>query len=91
VKRGNLYVSGNVSWMHEFLDADCDMTSKWAVSNNPSTFGVSGHSLGRNWAVIGAGMDWQLRQNLSVFGSYNLQANGNHMLNIGTAGARIQW
>ncbi|MCL2623246.1 MAG: autotransporter domain-containing protein [Planctomycetaceae bacterium] len=92
VKRGNLYVSGNVSWMHEFLDADCLMTSKWGVANNnPSTFEVRGNSLGRHWALAGAGMDWQLRQNLSLFGSYDLQINGRQMLNVGNVGARMQW
>ncbi|MCL2117343.1 MAG: autotransporter domain-containing protein [Planctomycetaceae bacterium] len=91
VQRGNMYVSGSVSWMHEFLDADCVMASKWGVSNNPSTFGVRGNSLGRDWAVIGAGMEWQLRERLSIFGSYDLQINSYQALNIGNIGARIQW
>ena len=91
VKRGDLYLSGNVSWMHEFLDTDCEMASKWAVSNNPSTFVVSGNSTGRDWAVMGAGMDWKLRQRLSVFGSYDLYANSDQMLNVGNVGARIEW
>ncbi len=91
VKRGTMFAYGNVSWMHEFLDADCVMASKWGVSGNPSTFGVVGNSLGRDWAVLGVGLDWNLRQNLSVFGSYDLQVNGYQTLNIGNIGARIQW
>ena len=91
VKRGSMHVTGNVSWMHEFLDADCQMTSRWAASNNPSTFGVRGNSLGRDWAVFGAGIDWSLRQNLSIFGSCDLQVNGYQTLSVANAGARIQW
>ena len=91
VKRGTMHMTGNVSWMHEFLDADCLMTSRWAASNNPSTFGVRGNSLGRDWAVLGAGVDWSLRQNLSVFGSYDLQVNGYQTLNVANVGARLQW
>ena len=91
VRRGDFYLSGNVSWMYEFLDADCAMTSHLLATGNPSTFDVTGNSLGRNWAVVGAGMDWRLRHNLSLFGSYNLQVNSRQTFNIGTVGARVQW
>ena len=91
VKRGNMQMNASVSWMHEFLDADCLMTSKLAVSQNPSTFGVLGNSLGRDWAVLGAGVDWQWRHNVSFYGSYDLQVNAYQTLHIGNVGTRIQW
>ena len=91
-KRGKtLQFGATASWMHEFLDADCMMTSKWAVTQNPSTFGVLGNSLGRDWAVLGANADLQWRHNINLFGSYDLQLNGYQTLHVGNVGARIQW
>ncbi|MDR1385939.1 MAG: autotransporter domain-containing protein [Planctomycetaceae bacterium] len=89
--RGKAGLSANVSWMHEFLDANYQMTSKLGTSGNPVRFTTLGNSLGRDWVLAGAGLHWNVRQNIALFGSYDLQINGYETLNVASVGAGLSW
>jgi autotransporter-associated beta strand protein len=90
-QRGKAGLSANISWMHEFLDTNTRMSSKFVTSANPATFATLGNSLGRDWVLVGAGLNWNVRQNMTVFGSYDLQLNGYETLNVASVGAGLTW
>ncbi|MCL2347425.1 MAG: autotransporter domain-containing protein, partial [Planctomycetaceae bacterium] len=91
IRRGTMQLRGNLSWMHEFADANCGTAFALPNTGNPSQFLSVGNSLGRDWILAGAGLNWAIRQNLSLFGSYDLQFNKYQVLNVVNAGAQLSW
>ena len=86
-------VEGRGLWMHELLDQATGIVDAQLIGAGAGipAFAVSGVDLGRDWAVVGMGVNCQLGPRMSVFGSYDAQLNGDQVFHIGSAGAQLVW
>lgn len=77
-------------WLHEFLDTDTLLTTQFGGTPGAG-FVIKGLDLGRDWALIGGGLNWQLDNNWSLFGYYNAQTNANLTFHAGSGGVQYTW
>jgi len=61
-----------VSWQHEFLDSTQSMRSQFAFGNSPM-FTVDGPNMGRDSALISAGVNLQVTSTLNIYAYYDGQ------------------
>ncbi len=80
---GFLTPEARVYWMHEFLDATTGVTS--SVGGAPA-FATGGLNLGRDWAVLGAGLTYDRGGRAALYANYDLQANGRQAFHVGSGG-----
>jgi outer membrane autotransporter protein len=78
------------AWVHEFLDTDTTQTAAFASLGN-GTFAAQGLDFGRDWALVGGGVQWQLSPSVSLFGNYDVQVNTRETLNTGSGGIQFAW
>ena len=95
VKCGTLSLSGQAYWMHEFLDAYSDFTAQFSNPNHVNfssnaKFTVRGNDAGRDWAVIGTGLNYD-RGNWRLFTGYDITMNSKQVLHTGNAGLAYGW
>ena len=83
-------------WMHEFLkDTYSPITAQFsnpglANFESNATYTVNGVDFGKNYAIIGAGANWNLGS-VRLFGGYDLQANSQQTFHTGNAGLAVCW
>ncbi len=89
--RGSLqyYLQGH--WMHEYLDTAGTLSANFAGVPGGGAFEVTGAGMGRDWAVLGAGLQWYINSKTNLFGSYDAQLNDRTTLHAVTAGLRTVW
>jgi outer membrane autotransporter protein len=63
--------TARVNWMHEYLDTTTSVTG----NTGGSSFIANGLDLGRDWAVLGAGLLADRNAAVSLFGNYDLILN----------------
>ncbi len=86
-------VGGNVSpyasahWMHEFLDTTTNVNGQVGGAG----FTTGGLSLGRDWAVLGTGLNYNQGGSTSLFAGYNLQTNDRQTFHAGNGGLQFAW
>jgi len=61
-----------VSWQHEFLDSTQSMRSQFAFGNGPE-FSVDGPAMGRDSALVSAGVNLQISSAFSIYAYYDGQ------------------
>jgi uncharacterized protein with beta-barrel porin domain len=77
-------------WLHEYLDTETSLNSVFAGTGGAS-FGTRGLNLGRDWAVLGCGLNWLASDRLSLYASYDLQLNAVQTLHLGSGGLQYVW
>ena len=78
------------SWMHEFLDTAGVLSSRFGAAGAPA-FNTRGLDLGRDWALLGAGISVSPRDNLGLYASFDLQLNARQVFHIGSGGVQVVW
>lgn len=78
------------AWLHEFLDTNTLVTNGFGAVGG-SSFDVRGLDLGRDWALVGAGLGWQLTSQLTLTGNYDAQVNDRQTFHIGSANVQYIW
>ena len=78
-------------WIHELLHETSPIVGASFQGGWDPTFAIEGLSLGRDWALLGAGFDWQIRPRFSFFANYDWQVNGYQSFGVGSGGAEIRW
>lgn len=78
-----------VGWQHEFFDSTQSIDSRFTGGSSP-LFTVDGPHMGRDRAVLSAGVNVQITPNVSVYGYYDGQlGSSNYNSNQVTAGVNI--
>jgi len=77
-------------WMHEFLQPDTTLTAVFAPIGG-SSFETRGLDFGRDWAVLGAGTQYVLTSNISLFANYDVLMNSQTVWNAGSGGLQFAW
>lgn len=78
-----------VGWMHEHLDSRQSFDARFAAAND--TFMVQGINPGRDWAVLGANLEWSVFRYATALLAYQGQVNENQALHTGAAGLEFRW
>jgi uncharacterized protein with beta-barrel porin domain len=81
--------------MHEFLDTYTDFTARFSNPNHVNfssnaKFTVRGNDSGRDWAVLGTGLNYD-RGNWRLFSGYDITMNSKQVLHTGNAGLAYGW
>ncbi|HBT77192.1 MAG TPA: hypothetical protein DEB39_09790 [Planctomycetaceae bacterium] len=95
-RRGTLSLYGQAVWMHALLNRTyTDFTAQFSnpgmvnFSSN-SKFTVRGNDPGRDWMVLGIGLNYDLAH-WRLFGGYNAFTNDQQTLHTGNAGLAYGW
>jgi outer membrane autotransporter protein len=79
------------SWLHEFLDTNQVANARLGAFGGGTSFAVQGLDLGRDWALVGTGVTWQMTERLSLAGNYDLQTNSAQTFHIGSGTLNYVW
>ncbi len=74
--------NARASWMHEYLDPSTSVTG----TQSGSSFATNGLDLGRDWALVGIGLQGNRNAALTLYGNYDLQVNDRSQFHTGSAG-----
>jgi uncharacterized protein with beta-barrel porin domain len=77
-------------WLHEFLQPETSFNSTFS-SVGGASFITQGLNYGRDWAVLGGGLNWLLTDRCSLFADYDLQVNAVQALHLGSGGLQYAW
>jgi outer membrane autotransporter protein len=78
------------TWMHEFLDTDAALLARFGTAGAPA-MSIRGLNLGRDWAVLGYGVESKRNRFLSLFAGYDIQLNDRQTFHVGSGGAQLRW
>lgn len=76
-------------WIHELLDEAATVDAQ--LSGAGSAFRVRGIDLGRDWIVLGPGINWRVGNNCRLFADYDLHFNSALAYHSGTGGVEVTW
>lgn len=82
------YLQAN--WMHEFGDDTGVFAGRFGAAGSP-VFAIRGLDQGRDWALLGTGINISPNNRLSLFASYDLQFNARQSIHVGSGGVQFQW
>jgi uncharacterized protein with beta-barrel porin domain len=77
-------------WLHEFLGTSTGINAQFAPIGG-SNFAVTGTSLGRDWAILGAGLNWNLGGGWQAYANYDAQVNIVQTFHVGSGGFQYTW
>lgn len=77
-------------WLHDYLGSTTVLNSTFA-SVGGNAFATQGMNFGRNNALLGVGMTWNLTQSLNVAGNYDAYCTGNDIFHIGSGTLQYRW
>jgi outer membrane autotransporter protein len=78
------------SWMHEFLDTTSVVNAQFAGVGGAG-FTANGLNLGRDWAILGTGMNFSKNDRFEVGVHYDAQFNDRQALHIGSGVIGYRW
>lgn len=86
-------VVANAAYIHEFLNPTYGKTTLGFVDlpNASGGFDVYGNSMGRDWAVVGLGLDWTPIPALALFGKTDYLFNKYARNTYSSAGLKYRW
>jgi uncharacterized protein with beta-barrel porin domain len=76
--------------LHEFLQTDVAVNSFFAPVGGGS-FAIQGLNLGRDWAIIGGGLNYELPGGWQLYANYDAQVNTQQVFHVGSGGAQVTW
>ena len=77
-------------WLHEFLSTSTGLNAQFAPIGG-STFAVQGANLGRDWAILGTGLNMNLGNGWQAYANYDAQVNGVQTFHVGSGGVQYAW
>jgi outer membrane autotransporter protein len=77
-------------WLHEFLSTTTGLNAQFAPVGG-TNFAVTGTSLGRDWAILGAGLNWNLGRGWQTYANYDAQVNIQQTFHVGSGGFQYSW
>jgi uncharacterized protein with beta-barrel porin domain len=77
-------------WLHEFLETDTAINNRFGAVAG-SSFAAQGLDLGRDWALVGAGLGWRITDQLTLTGNYDTQVNARQAFHVGSATVQYVW
>lgn len=77
-------------WLHEFLDTDAVVNSFFAPIGGGS-FAIQGLNLGRDWAIVGGGLRYELASGWNLYANYDAQVNSQQVFHVGSGGMAYAW
>jgi outer membrane autotransporter protein len=78
------------AWLHEYLDTST-LASNRFIGVGGTSFAAQGLDLGRDWALLGAGLTWQITDHWSLAGNYDSQLNQNQTFHAGSGTLQYVW
>jgi len=87
---GRLLPEVRALWLHEFLDTDSVVNSFFAPIGGGS-FAIQGLNLGRDWAIVGGGLRYELASGWQLYGNYDAQVNTQQVFHVGSGGVQYAW
>ena len=87
---GRLLPEVRALWLHEFLDTDAVVNSFFAPIGGGS-FAIQGLNLGRDWAVLGGGLRYELPSGWQLYANYDAQVNSQQVFHVGSGGVQYAW
>jgi autotransporter-associated beta strand protein len=76
-------------WVHEFMDTDLPVVARFATVGG--AFTVEGLDMGRDWALVGTGLNWNLGNNWSAQANYDAQVNEHQTFHVGSGSVQKTW
>jgi len=89
-ERGRLFIETRLTWLFEYLQTD-GSASAFFRPGDKGLFAVQGLGYGSNWAILGAGLRWELVAGWSAYAGYDAQSNRQQLFHIGSAGLDYAW
>jgi autotransporter-associated beta strand protein len=77
-------------WLHEFLATNVVVNSFFAPIGG-SSFATQGLNLGRDWAIVGGGMRYELPQGWQLMANYDVQVNSQQVFHVGSGSLQYAW
>ncbi|HEY1784876.1 MAG TPA: autotransporter domain-containing protein [Pirellulales bacterium] len=77
-------------WLHEFLSTTTGLNAQFAPIGG-TNFAVTGTSLGRDWAILGTGLNWNLGRGWQAYANYDAQVNVAQVFHVGSGGFQYSW
>ncbi len=77
-------------WLHEFLSTSTGLNAQFAPIGGTS-FAVTGTSLGRDWAILGTGLNWNMGRGWQAYANYDAQVNVVQTFHVGSGGFQYTW
>jgi uncharacterized protein with beta-barrel porin domain len=74
--------------MHEFLDTRSGFETFFSSVGGGPAFSVNGVGLGRDWALLGVGLNSELGSGWSAYADYDLMINDRQTFHIGSGGVQ---
>ena len=78
------------SWMHEYLDTTSVVNAQFAGVGGAG-FTANGLDLGRDWAILGTGLNFSNNNHLQLGVNYDTQFNDRQVLHIGSGNIGYNW
>jgi outer membrane autotransporter protein len=78
------------AWVHELLSTSSIVNAHFGAVGG-GAFAVQGLSLGRDWALVGGGLNWQLSGGWSLWGNYDAMVNARQVFHVGSGGVQFVW
>jgi outer membrane autotransporter protein len=77
-------------WLHEFL-ATTSVVDAFFAPTNGGSYAVQGLGLGRDWAILGCGLQRDLPGGWSLYTNYDAQVNHRQVFHVGSMGLQFTW
>jgi uncharacterized protein with beta-barrel porin domain len=87
---GRLLPEVRALWLHEFLNTNAVVNSFFAPIGGGS-FAIQGLNLGRDWAIVGGGLRYELASGWQIYGNYDAQVNTQQVFHVGSGGLQYAW
>jgi outer membrane autotransporter protein len=79
-------------WLHEFLETETGFNTFFSeVGSGAGSFAINGLGMGRDWGVLGTGLNCDFGCNWSAYTNYDLMLNDQAMFHIGSGGVQYLW
>ena len=78
------------AWVHELLSTSSVVNAHFGAVGG-GAFAVQGLSLGRDWALVGGSLNWQISGGWSLWGSYDAMVNSRQVFHVGSGGVQFVW
>ncbi len=77
-------------WMHEFLDASTVIGAQFGTPGSPA-IALRGLDQGRDWALLGIGLNMLPHDGFTFYVNYDLQVNSRVAFHTGSGGVQFVW
>jgi autotransporter-associated beta strand protein len=78
-------------WLHEFLETGNEFNTSFNEVGGALSFTVNGLGLGRDWALLGAGLNCDLGAGWIAYADYDVLVNDRQTFHVGAGGVQYAW